>query len=241
MRRFFLPDSEKHGEIYVIRGQDFYHLTHVLRLKSNDFFEGSDGHGSRLKLRILEIQEDSLSARIVERKEVCETRARVTLYQAIPKQGFEEILGFCTEIGVDRVIPVITERTVVKWDASRQKSKKARWERLIREVTKKVGRTTLLEVFDPVSLMYIDRHLQAGSRRLVPWELEKSISLKSVLEEPGELLFEFCIGPEGGFSYHEIEQLKQMNFRAVSLGKRILRVKTAAMFALSAVFIHSLD
>ena len=242
MRRFFIPSGNIDGGRAVIDGSDFHHLARVLRKAVGDTIEATDGWGNFLRIKISEIGADHAFGTIVERNPVSERGVSVTLYQAIPRQGiFDNIVEKAVELGVRRIVPVITERTTVRFDDERGDKKLGRWRRIAEETIKKVGRADRVEILPVCGLGGIAEFLHDGSLKMTAWEMEESTTLKAFLSASrGVIDVETLIGPEGGLSEGEIEKLRGFGFSTVSLGKRILRVETAAISILSGIF-YELD
>jgi 16S rRNA (uracil1498-N3)-methyltransferase len=242
MRRFFIPAERIDGGRVTFAGGDYHHLIHVLRKQTGDIIEATDGWGNILRIKIGSAGADNISGEIIGRIPAPERRISLTLYQAIPRQGlFDFIIEKCAELGVRRVVPLVTERTVVRLAEERSAKKLERWRRIAGETVKKVGRADTIEVFSVCGLPEIAGFLRPESLRLAAWEMEDMRGLKSVLrEKSGVNDVEIVIGPEGGLSAAEISVLNGMGFGNVSLGKRILKVETAAIAAVANIF-YELD
>ncbi|OHD57049.1 MAG: hypothetical protein A2Y33_08975 [Spirochaetes bacterium GWF1_51_8] len=242
MRRFFIPADSIRKERARIGGTDFHHLVHVLRKSSGDTIDAVDGWGNFLKIRIDKVEAGAAEGTILERIPATERKISVTLYQAIPRQGiFDDIVEKAVELGVRRIVPLVTARSTVRFDDERGEKKLARWRRIADETIKRVGRADSVEILPVIALPAAHECLIEGSLKLAAWEMEQDVTLKSILHEENNLsAAEVLIGPEGGLSEEEIWILKEMGFRTVSLGKRILRVETAAVSVLSNIF-YELD
>lgn len=238
MRRFFIPADQVDGGRVTVSGGDYHHLIHVLRKQPGDIVEATDGWGNILRIKITGTGADRAICDIIERIPAPGRRTLLTLYQAIPRQGlFDFIIEKCAELGVRRVVPVITERTVVRPAEERSAKKLERWRRIANETIKKVGRADTIDILPVCGLNEIAGILWTGSLKLTAWEMEDAKGLKHVLrEKSGITEVEFVIGPEGGLSAGEIGLLGGMGFESVSLGKRILKVETAAIAAIANIF-----
>ncbi|OHD61297.1 MAG: hypothetical protein A2014_07265 [Spirochaetes bacterium GWF1_49_6] len=238
MRRFFIPAARIDGSRVTVDGSDFHHLIHVLRKQSGDIIEATDGWGNILRIRITDTGSEFAAGEIIEQIPAPERAVTLTLYQAIPRQGlFDFIIEKCAELGVRRVVPVVTERTVVRLAEERSAKKLERWRRIANETVKKVGRADTIDVLPVCGLTEIEGCLSPGSLRIAAWEMEETRGLKSFLRDKLEIKdVEIVIGPEGGLSAGEITALTGMGFESVSLGKRILKVETAAIAAIANIF-----
>jgi 16S rRNA (uracil1498-N3)-methyltransferase len=172
-----------------------------------------------------------------------EPAARITLYLALTqREKFEWMLQKCTEVGAAAFVPVISSRSLVQERGDAAK-KLERWGRIVREAAEQSQRGIVPEVRAPVKF---EAALQDGSSyhlRLIPWEGEQATGLRQALaglqniSSPTLAVF---IGPEGGFSVEEIEAARGAGFQPVTLGRRILRMETAAVVA-AALILHELE
>lgn len=227
MPRFFVTKEQ----LPVITGSDAHQIRNVLRMKPGMPLELFDGQGNVYQARIEEIKKERVTCSIISRSIAAqETKVKITLAQALPKgKKFEFIVQKATELGVDRIVPVITERSIGKGE------KPERWQAIAKEAAEQSGRAYLPAVEPLVDFSEVIRSAKNYDLALIPWELEKTTSLKQTLKtyRPNHLLV--LIGPEGGFSLAEVEQAKAAGFLSVSLGKTILRTETASLFTLSAI------
>ncbi|MDD5383148.1 MAG: 16S rRNA (uracil(1498)-N(3))-methyltransferase [Candidatus Margulisbacteria bacterium] len=231
MPRFFVAQEQ----IPVITGADVHHIRDVLRLKIGDKLELSDGAGKIYEARISQIKKTEIICGIIASHQAeSEPLAKVTLAQALPKgQKMDFVIEKGVELGVDRIIPVVTERTIGK------KAKLDRWRKLAKEAAEQSGRAIIPEISPPASFDEVLKMQPDFDLALIPWELEKDNSLKEILSSSKAQNTNYkiliLIGPEGGFSHQEIDQAKAAGFQSVSLGKRILRTETAGLAALAAI------
>jgi 16S rRNA (uracil1498-N3)-methyltransferase len=170
----------------------------------------------------------------------------VTLLQAIPKAGnMELIIEKAVELGVNAIVPVFTERTVVKLDAREAAKKRAKWQRLAMEACKQCGQNWLPLIHDPQPFEVVWDRLPTHDLRLIAAIQEDARSLKRILardpasnvQRPASVLL--AIGPEGDFTPAEYELARKHGCEPVTLGPIILRVETAALYCLS-VLAHEL-
>jgi 16S rRNA (uracil1498-N3)-methyltransferase len=158
-------------------------------------------------------------------------KIKVTLIQAlIRREKFELVLQKATELGVDRIVPLILERNVVKWE--NEPDKMARYRSILKEAAEQCHRLSIPEILEPIHL----RNIQAYKSELnfVAYEVENpEHQLKKRLRKCDSV--SLIIGPEGGISPKEIEMLSQYGFDRVSLGNRIYRAETAAMVAINTI------
>lgn len=226
MHRFFIPKDQ----IPNITGTDVHHIRDVLRMKVGDRLELLDGTGKIYETKISKIEKNKIACEIISsRTEESKPEVRVTLAQALPKaRKMDFIIEKCTELGVNQIIPMLTERTIAK-SVKLERSRK-----IAKEAAEQSGRTVIPEITELIKFEDVLKMRERFDLALIPWELEKEMTLKSsFLHRPSSILA--LIGPEGGFSQKEIELAKEAGFVPVSLGPRILRTETAGMVILSII------
>ncbi|MEG2284200.1 MAG: RsmE family RNA methyltransferase [Eubacterium sp.] len=237
MHRFFVkPDQIEDGNV-IINGEDFKHITRVLRLKNGESIEVSDGRGTDYIVVIESVDKDFLIGKILEsyrsRGEI--EKSIVTLFQGLPKGSkMETIIQKTVETGVQNIVPFASERTVVQIK-DKQDKKVLRWQRISYEAAKQSKRGIVPIVNEPMALNDIVNMLDDYDLVLVAYESEKDQSLKDVLSslEFDPKTVAVIIGPEGGFAPEEIEMIEECGGYSVSLGKRILRTETAGVVLLA--------
>ncbi|MGE5614437.1 MAG: 16S rRNA (uracil(1498)-N(3))-methyltransferase [Bacillota bacterium] len=242
MARFFVERDaidESSGRI-AITGGDVRHIVNVLRAAPGDAIVISDGSGTDYDAVIERTGKDAVLARITAaRRNLTEPRIDITLFQGIPKNDkMDLIIQKCVELGVKRIVPVVTSRTTVKiggasGDAS---SKTARWRRIALESAKQCNRGIIPSVEEPVTFDEALKLAEGCDLRLFPYEEEKTKSIRAFLRAlprgAGSKTAVF-IGPEGGFDPGEAEEASRRGFETVSLGPRILRTETAGMVVIA--------
>jgi 16S rRNA (uracil1498-N3)-methyltransferase len=198
-------------------------------MKIGDPLELLDGKGAVYLAEIEKIEKMKIACRILEsRKSIVESRIKITLAQTLPKaRKMDFIIEKCTELGVNKIIPMLTERTIVK------SAKIDRWRKIAKEAAEQSGRADIPEIASLIPFEEILKMKSQFDLAIIPWELEKEISLKNILTTHGPNNLLVLIGPEGGFSQKEIDLARKAGFISISLGKRILRTETAGMAVLS--------
>jgi len=239
MHRFYIQkDQIKDNEI-TITGSDVNHLKNVLRLKVGEKIGIFDGFQNNYLCEIKEITPVAVKADILKgEKRDIESNLKITLAQCLAKgKKMDIIIKMATELGVYKIIPVFSERSIPKIEGKEEK-KIEHWQGIAKEAAEQSGRSLVPKI---ESLKRIDDlNPSRYDLAIMPWEGEKSTSLKKALTGPrahrqtGSLLI--MIGPEGGFSQSEALRAKETGFKSVSLGKRILRCETAAVSALAQIF-----
>lgn len=239
MSRFFVePDQISHDSFITITGSDVKHMRDVLRMARGDTFVACDSTGTEYSCELEAFLDGNAIGHVLARRAgETEPLVPVTLLQGIPKgDKMELIIQKNIELGVNRIIPVMMERSVVRFKDDKDKDKKTeRWNRIAMEAAKQCGRLKIPQVLRPISLKEALRQLEPGDLKIVPYENEQELRLKAVLQSSRIASISFLIGPEGGIAEAELELLKEADFTSVSLGKRILRTETAGFAVMSAI------
>jgi 16S rRNA (uracil1498-N3)-methyltransferase len=165
-----------------------------------------------------------------------ESPCEIWLYQGLPKSDkLESIIQKAVELGVQAIVPVQCERSVVRLAASDYAKKLARWNKIAQEAAKQCGRGILPTVHEPVSFAKAVTAAAGCDLALIPWENERDQTIRQILTERQPALLQLprrprigiVIGPEGGFSLDEVDLALNAGLQSVSLGRRILRTETA--------------
>jgi len=232
MPRIFVPQDQ----LPFITGSDVHYLKDVLRIKPGDEIEILDGSGTIYSAKINNIQKDKIKLDIIRSsKSETEPKVEITLAQSLPKaKKMDFIIQKCTELDVSEIIPVITERSISKGE------KTARWQKIAIEAAEQSGRASIPKVASLIDFKSLLKKAKEFDLALIPWEMEKTNRLKTILQKSSFRNIIMLIGPEGGFSSQEIAEAKTAGFIPISLGKRILRAETAGMAMLS-MMMYELD
>lgn len=228
-RRFFVPGI--HHQRAELTGEDAHHLTRVLRVELGQRYEISDGESICLA-EIAEAHKNRVVFQVVERLEPTPLPVRLTvLFSLIKFDRIEWLLEKCTEIGVERFLPVVAERSEKGLDGAVEK-RRERWERILLESSQQSRRDQLprigaLQSFasalgQSAALRYFLDEDRTSAKPLLP-------SLPQARQATDEVLI--LAGPEGGWTDKEREQAASAGWQSVSLGPQILRSETAAIVA----------
>lgn len=221
-------------------GMDVRHIREVLRLKKGDQIEVSDGQGSLYEVTITEVASRYVDGQVVRKKSQKFLLPLVTLLQALPKSSkMDLIVRQATELGVSRIVPLVTERTVVKLNGRRAEQRASRWQKIAREAAKQSQRLTIPEVAAPISWPEAVKLFPYFDEIIIFWEEERKRLIDEVIGDDCSSIA-VAIGPEGGLSLSEIKLAKENKAITVSLGRQVLRVETASVAAL-AVLHHYLN
>ena len=234
MHRFFLPADWIAQSTVVITGKLVHQMRNVLRLGAGDHITALDNSGWEYEVELRKVDSSKVEGRVISKSlAVAEPGTKITLYQALLKgSNFELVLQKCTEIGVSGFVPVICERCVAGEPDSKRLS---RWRSIIREAAEQSGRGKLPVLHNPLG--FIEACKSASGMALLPWEGERARGIGDVLRSrkktENATVFSIFVGPEGGFSPHEVEFAQSCGIVPVSLGRRILRAETAGLVAVA--------
>lgn len=240
MNRFFVDDPGAFSDrSVVITGEDVNHVKNVLRLKENDELIVSDGRGRDYHCRISGITNEEVVADICD---ICdnfsELSTEITLFQGFPKgDKMELIIQKTVELGVMRIVPVMTKRTVVKLDDKKAKKKTERYNMIAESAAKQSGRGMIPEVTMPVSFAEAVSMAEKLDMNIIPYEEAEGVeySRNIIKSIKGKKSLGIFIGPEGGFAREEVEKALDAGASAITLGHRILRTETAGMAVVSII------
>ncbi len=241
MNRFFVPLEQIKDEKIVIKGEDVNHIKYVLRFKINDKIEvvcnGVVYLSTISFIKNNEIVVDILETKVGDN----EPPIDIYLYQGLPKSSkMDFIIQKATEIGVKKIFPIITKRTVVKIKNSKKEENKVnRWNKICTEAAKQSKRDNIPKVNNILKFNEMIELLREEENILVPYESEENNGLKNILNKSRSKKIHLIIGPEGGFEAEEIMKLKSVDGKIVSLGPRILRTETAGL-ATMAILMYEL-
>jgi len=232
LSRVHLPGPLVCGSRRTIDGDAANHLARVLRLRAGDALTLFDGQGAEHDARIAAFGKGAVTVEVGERTGVDrESPLRLTLAQGVSRgERMDWVVQKATELGMARLVPVLTERSVVRLDAVQSERKRQHWRGIAIAACEQSGRNTLPEVAAPVSLADFLRTVDERSTRVL---LSPSGALRiEELQPPaGEVVV--LIGPEGGLADGEQRAAIAAGFLAVRLGPRVLRTETAAVAALT--------
>ncbi len=223
------------GSEVLLPAQAGEHLTRVLRLERGHSITLFNGDGREFRAEISQLAKRAVSARVLAANEASdrESPLQLTLAQGVARgEKMDLILQKATELGVSRIVPLITERTEVKLDAERTERRLAHWQAVIAAACEQSGRVRLPTLGSPL--------------RIAAWasQLNADCGLRLVLDPRGEATPRtlpactsaiLAVGPEGGLSEQDLNVLDQADFIGLRLGPRILRTETAGLAGLTAL------
>lgn len=228
-RRFFIKPKYITKENVELTDKDDIHHIRVLRLKEGDNIVVLDGYGKEYSVIITSISCDVIKGKIVETITSPPSQIKLTLVQGLPKSNkMDLIISKCTELGVTRIIPVKTQRSV-----SLKNERLLRWERIAKSSSSQCQRLeipTINPIVDIEASLELTKGIDLG---LIFYE-NATKPLREVLKGPFKFKeIAIFIGPEGGFTHQEVIQIGAKGFIPVSLGRYLFRCETAPIVAVS--------
>ncbi len=231
MQRYF---TEEDSGTFSLSRDDSCHILKVMRLKKDDLVEVV----SKQKLYICKIinsDNNIVTVRKVEEvKQDSELDCQVTIVQSLVKeQKMDFILQKCCELGVSKIIPLNTKRSIVKLD-SKETKKIERWNKILKEASEQSKRVVIPTVSNICNIE--DLVKEDYDIKILCTVNELSNDIKKVLSKDlNGARIVIVIGPEGGFEKEEEQTLIDNGYVPTSLGKRVLRTETASLYALSII------
>ena len=233
--RLFVPAERLAGARLVLADDDHQHVARVLRARAGDRLTLFDGAGAEVDAEVARVGKRDTELVLGARRAGSLTAAPVaiTLLVAPPRgERMDLVVQKTTELGVARIVPVVTERSVARPEPARR----ARWEKIAREAARQCGRADVPRVDEPTALAAAVVAPDLPATRFALWEAERGQSLRARLAAtPPPPAAALLVGPEGGLPPEEIATAAAAGFVPVSLGPRILRVETAAIVAVALV------
>ena len=242
LHRFYLPPTQWNPDHLALDEAESHHCTDVLRLREGNRVVVFNGEGTDVTAEIAFLSKREVGLRPLFNQQTPRPAAAITLAQAVPKgKNMDLVIQKATELGAAEIVPLISERTVVRVDAADAADKQEKWQRIAIEACKQCGQNHLPRVHAPVSLeryftaqpghdLLIIAAIEPGARRLKEL-LSEWRGVNPGKEKPTSVLV--LIGPEGDFTPAEVGLAKSRGCQPMSLGPIILRTETAAIYSLS--------
>jgi 16S rRNA (uracil1498-N3)-methyltransferase len=231
LTRVYVEDPLSAGKSCGIAGSAANHIMRVLRLRDGDALTLFDGRGGEYGARITGFRKDSVQVQVQEHRDAeRESLLHLTLAQGISRgERMDWVMQKATELGVARIVPVITERTMVKLDERQSARKIEHWRAIVIAACEQSGRNRVPEVAAPRAFHELLRQGDVDGQKLL---LSPTGDLNARdLALTGRALL--LVGPEGGLSPEERDLAIGDGFRQVRMGPRVLRTETAAIAALT--------
>ncbi|HYW20201.1 MAG TPA: 16S rRNA (uracil(1498)-N(3))-methyltransferase [Nodularia sp. (in: cyanobacteria)] len=226
LQRIAIAPAQIQENLITLTKEQQHYLVRVLRLRAGDRFIAMDGQGKWWLAQLEAEQAQVLETLSVE----TELSVAITLMVALPKgNGFDEIVRYCTELGVTCISPVLSDRTLL--NPSPQKLE--RWRRIAAEAAEQSERAFVPTILEPVAFSKAMTASQATQRYICEGRGDYPHLNNVIKSDTPEIII--ATGPEGGWTETEIENAIASGYQPVSLGRRILRAVTAPVVALTLI------
>lgn len=236
MPRVFLFNEIESSTFITLSKEETFHLR-VIKSKRGDIVNLIDGSGYRFRARVVEIKKTFAKLEIISKDLLLKSPGIcINLAQAISRfNRFEFILQKATELGVNGIFPLITERSFLSVGKSLNENRWKRWNKIVLEASKQSGRLDFPGLLSPQSIDIFLGNCKDFELKLCLWEEEENENnlrdMLRVFSKPKTVCI--LVGPEGGFSKGEAEKIKQADFKTLLCGPRIMRAETAALAFIS--------
>ncbi|MFB6306486.1 MAG: 16S rRNA (uracil(1498)-N(3))-methyltransferase [Flavobacteriales bacterium] len=209
--------------------KDSKHATKVMRLKKGDELNITDGVGGWYRAKIATPDSKKCAFEVIEKKQIPKNEFEIhVLISPLKKTArFEWLIEKATELGVDKITPVLTKRTV------KQNIRRDRMERIAASAMKQSMSAWLPIINEPVELGDLLEKELEGSNKLIGNYNPNNDDIQNCIEKNKDTVL--LIGPEGGFTESEIEMTNEIGFRSVNLSDKKLRSETAALYGLTLI------
>lgn len=232
---WFFAEQDICSNQYILTGENAKHISKVLRMRMGEELTVVTPNQTQYECRITEFINNDVVVDVISSKP-CENEPDVfvTLYQALPKgDKMDYIIQKCTELGVSKIVPMISARCVSRPDEKSLVKKQARWQKIALQAAMQSRRGIIPEVCGCVSFKQAAELTKENEKTIFFYEIGGESVKKILLDKPKTV--GMFIGSEGGFEQSEVDLVVANGGQAATLGKRILRAETAPLTALSII------
>lgn len=224
-QRFFIEPEKIQGNEAVLDGADAHHLKNVLRLKTGDFIQLLNGSGTIFTAKIKKLGK-KIDLEIENRQDYSPVRPSIHLAQGLLKgKKMDFLIQKATELGIDGFHPFTSLQGTADVPSE---NKTRRWRKIMIEACKQCGRADFMTIAPPISFPDVLSTGDNFEEKIILWENEPDQSLQGLGDLAAVDSILVVIGPEGGFSYEEIDQAQRKGFRSVKMGGITLRAESAS-------------
>jgi 16S rRNA (uracil1498-N3)-methyltransferase len=229
MHRFFIEQISG-KTVSLTDAEQLHHLRDVLRLKAGSPVVLGDGRGSEYTGRIIRVGKKKAEMEVLPAAPSRVPSVKLTVACAIPRNSrMDDVIDYLTQLGVARIIPMRTERVVVKLDAATAGARLERWRKIAVSAARQSQRSIIPEVAPVTAFADVIAGSQKYDLKLIPHLSGDRKTIKDIMagKKPKDIIV--LIGPEGDFSPAEVGLALHNGFIPVSLGDTVLRVAAAAI------------
>lgn len=244
MQQYFIPSITKVGEDVFLNSEQAHHILTVLRMKDHAMVRIVDAASTIFLASIQKVNKEVKATILEQVEDKTKLPIKVTLVQGLIKgEKWDFLLQKTSELGVHTIVPFSSKRSVVKTKKESIDKKLMRWNKISLEACEQCKRSTLVQIEEPISFSEITNY--KSQLNIIAYEDAdcESESLGKIMKQnPNITSITFVVGCEGGFDKEEVAYLEKHGFQRVSLGTRILRAETAAMYVVNAAnFYYDMD
>lgn len=236
MQRYFINQECIHDCFISIDDYNHKHMQRVMRYRNGDKVVCILPHSLTYVYEIVDIEKGILK-QVEQLNEDHELDIDITLVYGLPKNDkFEFVLQKATELGVKRIVPFLSKRSIIKTDQKTFAKKQERYQKILKEASEQSYRQVIPELMDLIKMQDLKHYL--SDVNLVAYEESSKQGEHSRFYQSLQQDFHtitIIVGPEGGFDQSEIDEMKLLGIQECSLGKRILRSETAPLYMLSVI------
>jgi 16S rRNA (uracil1498-N3)-methyltransferase len=240
MHRFYLPPDRTQSDALSLSTRETHHALNVLRLRLGDRVTVLNGVGGRYLCEVRAMDKHAVSLAVLEKEQVLPLPYQITLLQAIPKgKAMDTIVQKATELGAHRIVPLLSERTVIQVDDDSAAHKLEKWNAICVESIKQCGSTWLPKIESPETPGEFLARAEAFDLALVASLQDDSRSPRAHFTQYGlthhraPKSVSIWVGPEGDFTAEEYGAIQAAGALPITLGPLVLRSDTAAIYCLS--------
>lgn len=221
------------ADVVDLTGPEAHHAAAVVRLAVGEHVLVADRQGARVLTEVTEVARELVRLRVLERADEPEPSLRLTLVQALAKDGRDEdAVEAATELGVDTVVPWQADRSIVRWKGPKVDKGQRKWANVVERAAKQSRRGRWPQVDGLVTSSALAQRC-AGATTFVLHEDATTPLATAPLPDSGEVLL--VVGPEGGISPQELEAFVAAGATPVRLGAQVLRASTAGPAAIAVI------
>ncbi|AGR41031.1 RsmE family RNA methyltransferase [Spiroplasma taiwanense] len=228
----YFTDNLK-GDIFELSEKNYHHLKNVIKININEKIV-CVYNSNKYLCKIVEISNEIYYAKIEKKLEFEESYIEINLIVGIIReQKWDFILQKATELGVTKIVPVEFKRNVVKIDFKKEENKISRWTNICKSSAEQSKRN-FVPIIEPVIRNLNELVKYKADLNLVCWEEEKKLTFKKELKNKFSSI-SIVIGPEGGIERDELDLLKKIGYKSITLGENIMRAETVPLFIISCI------
>jgi 16S rRNA (uracil1498-N3)-methyltransferase len=237
--RIYFPRMSEDDTLVELEGENLKYIRNVLRLKEGNPLILFDGSRYEYTTIIRAYTARNASLEITGKQSIQHPTTNITLAQSLAKSAkMDFIVQKATELGVTRLIPFVSSRSIPKLSEHKISTRVSRWRKIAVEASRQCRRAIIPEITNIISFDEMLKQPDKDDVCIIFWEEESKRGLKTILRDEkwkDSNHFFLVVGPEGGFSREEADRASRNSFTSATLGKYILRTETAALTILAII------